>query len=73
MEEGFEVKGIGTEPGAGAIVGSEAEAVVLEMRAEGGGREEREGVSGAVEEEVGVEAGGEWEDVDPAVGAFVVV
>lgn len=67
VEDGLEgEEGVGAEPGAGAVVGAGAEAVVGEVRAEWGGGEEREV---AAAEEVGVEAGGEREDVDPPAGA----
>ncbi|KAK8445486.1 hypothetical protein SEVIR_9G334650v4 [Setaria viridis] len=72
VEEGLQEPRVGAVPGAAARVRARAEAVVGERlagRGRGGRRGrvgEREGVSAAVAEEVGVEARGKVADVDPA-------
>ena len=68
MEEEFEHQGVGAVPAVGAVVGLLAEAVIGEERAEVA----RDGVLGAVGEEIQVEARREAADVDPAVVAVIV-
>lgn len=71
VEQRLEQTGVGAKPVQRAFGSARPEEVVIEEFAEGGGVGDGEVGGVTVEEKVGVEAGREREDVDPATEAGV--